>query len=135
MKTINSNSQRPSDSAGAVQRFCAPGFGRNLDTRTTPGEDLPMKSAIQLSRQVILTLVIVTQLALACGDPSATATPGAKAQLIIGGSDGHVRVGEPVYANLILPKGSELLTGTLSRGGCTALEFKVEPSTGWHDPW
>jgi len=47
----------------------------------------------------------------------------------------NLQHGQNLEASLILPKDSRLETGTLGRTGCTALKFKVEPRTGWHDPW
>jgi len=94
-----------------------------------------MAVALRFGFRIWLTLMIVTSLAVACGDPTSNATPGVKAQLVVQSVDGAVHIGEPVYANLILPKDSRLETGTLNRASCTSLEFKVEPQTGWHDPW
>lgn len=83
----------------------------------------------------LVALAIPTQTAFFCGDPPAHAVAGPKAQLVIQGRAGSVRIGEPVVANLILPKDSQLPTGTLDRASCTSLEFSVEPANGWHDPW
>ena len=77
---------------------------------------------------------MLARMAPACGDPPAKRAAGTKAQLAIQ-PRGAARVGEPVFASLILPKGSDLSEGTLSRASCTSFQFTVEPATGWHDPW
>jgi hypothetical protein len=93
-----------------------------------------MAAPLHFGFRVWLTLMIITSWAVACGDPASNSTAGPKAQLVIQSVEGAIRIGEPVYANLILPKDSPLETGTLYRASCTSLEFKVEPQTGWHDP-
>jgi hypothetical protein len=94
-----------------------------------------MKRPLQFSVKVLVTLATLTRFAPACGDPPALGIAGAKPQLAIQAQDGSVRIGEQVFANLILPKDLELPTGTLSRASCTSLQFTVEPASGWHDPW
>lgn len=94
-----------------------------------------MKRSLQFAVKLLVTLATLTRFAPACGDPPAQGVVGTKAQLTIQAHHGTLRIGEPVFANLILPKGSELTTGTLSRASCTSLQFTVEPATGWHDPW
>jgi hypothetical protein len=71
----------------------------------------------------------------ACGDAKLTATADQKAQLVIKTEGGVVHIGQAIEASLILPKNSRLETGTMYRAGCTSFQFKVEPETGWHDPW
>jgi hypothetical protein len=110
-------------------------LSRNLDTLPGLGHNSAMKRPLQFAVKLLLTLATLTRLAPACGDPPAQGVLGTKAQLTIPAHHGSVRIGEPVFANLILPKGSELATGTLSRASCTSLQFTVEPATGWHDPW
>jgi hypothetical protein len=91
----------------------------------------PLKFGVKL----LMALATLTRLAPACGDPPTNGVAGTKAQLVIQAQGGIVRIGEPVFANLILPKNSPLRTGTLSRASCTSLQFTVEPAVGWHDPW
>lgn len=94
-----------------------------------------MKQGLLSGIAVLVALAVLTQTALACGDPPAHAVAGPKAQLVIQGRAASVRIGEAIFANLILPKDSQLPTGTLDRASCTSLEFTVEPANGWHDPW
>jgi hypothetical protein len=84
---------------------------------------------------IFVALVTLTRSAPACGDPPTQEVAGSKAQLVIQDRAGSVRIGERVFASLILPKDSQLPTGTLDRASCTSLEFTVEPASGWHDPW
>ena len=79
--------------------------------------------------------IALAQMASACGNPKTDATAGPKAKLVVQTSDSSVRIGEAVYASLILPEKSPLPTGTLNRASCTSFQFHVEPATGWHDPW
>src|SRR6476619_7144463 len=94
-----------------------------------------MKSWLSSGWEVAAALVLLSRMAPACGDPSSDATAGAKAKLVVQTEDGRVRIGEVVYANLILPEKSKLQIGTLTRASCTSFKFKVEPQTGWRDPW
>lgn len=94
-----------------------------------------MKRTLQFGVKVLVAVTALTRLVPACGDPLAQAVAGTKARLVIQGHDSIVRIGEPVFANLILPKDSPLPTGRLSRASCTSLQFTVEPAVGWHDPW
>jgi hypothetical protein len=94
-----------------------------------------MKRPLLLGVAVLVALAAMHQTAPACGDPPARGVAGPKAQLVVQGRTGNVRVGEPVVANLILPKDSPLPTGTLHRASCTSLQVTVEPASGWHDPW
>src|SRR5437764_15138636 len=80
-------------------------------------------------------VAVITSTAAACGDPGAPGIAKEKAQLVIQTDAGSIRMGEPVYASLILPKDSELQAGTLTRASCTSFQFTVEPQVGWHDPW
>lgn len=78
--------------------------------------------------------IAFARLAAACGDAKLLATAMEKAQLVL--KQGTVvHMGEAVGASLILPKDSKLETGTMVRSGCSPFHFKVEPETGWHDPW
>lgn len=94
-----------------------------------------MKAMLHSGLKLAATLVLLARLAPACGDPKADLVAGTNAKLAIPADGGQFRIGEAVYASLILPEGSKLPTGTLTRASCTSLEFKVEPHTGWHDPW
>jgi hypothetical protein len=94
-----------------------------------------MKPLLVFGAKVVIALAMLARFAPACGDPPAQGVAGTKAQLVIQGHEGIVRIGEPVFANLVLPKDSPLPTGTLSRASCTSLQFIVEPASGWHDPW
>jgi len=94
-----------------------------------------MNRPLEFGVKVLVALATLTQLAPACGDPPAQGVAGTKAQLVIQAQGGIVRMGERVFASLILPKDSQLPTGTLSRASCTSLQFAVGPAVGWHDPW
>ena len=83
----------------------------------------------------LVALATLTACALACGDHPTQVVAGVKAQLVIQSQDGILRIGDKVFANLILPKASQLPTGTLARASCTSFQFTVEPASGWHDPW
>jgi hypothetical protein len=107
----------------------------NLDTTSALPHNSGMKRPLLLGVTVLVALATLSQSAPACGNPPAQGVPGTKAQLVIQGRAGSVRIGEPISANLILPKDSQLPTGTLDRATCTSLEFTVEPASGWHDPW
>lgn len=106
----------------------------NLDTTSVLHHNSGMKRTLQFGFKVLVATAL-TRLAPACGDPLAQAVAGTKARLVIQGHDSIVRIGEPVFANLFLPKDSPLPTGRLSRASCTSLQFTVEPAVGWHDPW
>jgi hypothetical protein len=94
-----------------------------------------MKRPLLSGFTILVALATLTRSAPACGDAPALGVSSTKAQLVIQGRAGSVRIGEPIFASLILPKDSQLLTGTLSRASCTSLQFAVEPASGWHDPW
>jgi len=74
-------------------------------------------------------------LAVACGNHLVEGSSELKATLVVHSGSEHIRMGEPVFGSLILPRDSKLATGTLRRAGCTSFRFKIEPATGWHDPW
>jgi hypothetical protein len=107
----------------------------NLDTMSALHHNSGMKRPLLSGFTILVALATLTRSAPACGDPPALGVAGTKAQLVVQGRAGSVRIGEPISANLILPKGSQRLTGTLSRASCTSLQFTVEPASGWHDPW
>jgi hypothetical protein len=94
-----------------------------------------MKRPLLSGVTILIAVATLTQNAPACGDPPAQVVAGTKAQLVIQGRAGSVRIGEPIFANLVLPKDSQLPAGTLNRASCTSLQFSVEPAVGWHDPW
>jgi hypothetical protein len=94
-----------------------------------------MRTVISSGLRLGLTFLALARMAPACGDPNADATARPKAKRVVQTSEGAIRIGEAVYANLILPQKSPLPTGTLSRTSCTSFQFKVEPKSGWHDPW
>jgi hypothetical protein len=102
---------------------------------THPPHNSGMKRSLLSGIAVLAALAALTHSAPACGDPPAQGVAGPKARLVIQGRAGSVRIGEPIFANLILPKDSRLPTGTLDRASCTSLEFTVEAASGWHDPW
>jgi len=81
------------------------------------------------------TVLAVATLAVACGNPLVEGSSEIKATLVVHSGSEHIRMGEPVFGSLILPRDSKLATGTLRRAGCTSFRFKIEPATGWHDPW
>jgi hypothetical protein len=94
-----------------------------------------MKRPLLSGVTILVALATLTRSAPACGDAPALGVAGTKAQLVIQGRAGSVRIGEPIFADLVLPKDSQLPTGTLNRASCTSLKFTVEPAVGWHDPW
>jgi len=94
-----------------------------------------MGTLLHFVLRTIATVIAVATLAGACGDPLVNGTAEAKAKLVLQSESDHIRMGERVYANLILPQDSKLSTGTLRRAGCTSFQFKIEPASGWHDPW
>jgi hypothetical protein len=108
----------------------------NLDTTSVLHHNSGMKRPLLSGFTILVALATLTRSAPACGDAPALGVSGMKAQLVIQGRAGSVRIGEPVFANLILPKGSQLLTGTLSRASCTSLQFAVVSSlrgkAHWH---
>jgi hypothetical protein len=106
-----------------------------IDTGTTVTHDSGMKRLMLSGVTALVALATLTQTVSACGDPPAHAVAGPTAQLVIQGRAGSVRIGEQIFANLILPKDSQLPTGTLDRASWTSLEFTVEPASGWHNPW
>jgi hypothetical protein len=108
---------------------------RDLDTTSVLHHDSGMKRRLLSGFTVLVALATLTRSAPACGDAQALGVVGTKAQLVILGRAGSVRIGEPVFANLILPKDAPLPTGRLSRATCTSLQFTVEPAVGWHEPW
>jgi len=107
----------------------------NLDTATAVTHNSGMKRPLLSGIAVLVALAAPTHAAPACGDPPAQGVAGMRAQLVVQGRAGSVRIGEPILANLILPKDSQLTSGTLNRASCTSLDVTVEPPGGWHDPW
>jgi hypothetical protein len=107
----------------------------NLDTVAAVPHNSGMNRRLLSRIAVLVALATLTQTAPACGDPPAQVVAGMRAQLVIQGRARSVRIGEPIFASLVLPNDSQLLTGTLIRASCTSLEFAVEPGNGWHDPW
>lgn len=79
-------------------------------------------------------LAVLAGLAAACGDANLPGTARGQAQLVLNKGT-TVHIGQVVVASLILPKDATLETGTMWRSGCSPFHFKVEPETGWHDPW
>ena len=61
-----------------------------------------MKRPLLFGTMVLVALATLTRFAPACGDPPAQGDAGTKAQLVIQGPDGIVRIGEPIFANLTL---------------------------------
>jgi hypothetical protein len=112
-----------------------PDVSRNLDTTSALHHNSGMKRLSLSGVTFLVALATLTRSAPACGDPPVLGVAGTKAQLLIQAREGSVRIGEPVFANLILPKDSPLPTGTLNRASCTSLQFTVTPASGWHDPW
>lgn len=106
-----------------------------IDTTSALHHNSGMKRPSLSGVTVLVALATLTRSAPACGDPPVVGVAGTKAQLVIQAREGSVRIGEPVFANLILPKDSPLPTGTLSRASCTSLQFTVTPASGWQDPW
>jgi hypothetical protein len=107
----------------------------NLDITSVLHHNSAMKRPFQFGVKVLVAVAALAGLAPACGDPLAQVAAGTKAHLVVQAQSGMIRIGERVFANLILPKDSQLPTGTLSRASCTSLKFAVEPAGGWHDPW
>lgn len=107
----------------------------NLDITSVLHHNSGMKRPLQFGVKVLVAVAALAGLAPACGDPLAQVAAGTKAHLVVQAQSGMIRIGEQVFANLILPKDSQLPTGTLSRASCTSLQFAVEPVGGWHDPW
>ena len=105
---------------------------RNLDTWTQSPHTSCMRSTSRFFFLILILLAYLENPAFADDKPNGQATTGTTAQLVV---PPRMRIGELVNASLILPKDSQLSTGTLNRGGCTSLQFKVEPAIGWHDPW
>jgi len=107
----------------------------NLDITSVLHHNSAMKRPFQFGVKVLVAVAALAGLAPACGDPLAQVAAGTKAHLVVQAQSGMIRIGERVFANLVLPKDSQLPTGTLSRASCTSLQFAVEPAGGWHDPW
>ena len=107
----------------------------NLDITSVLHHNSGMKRPLQFAVKVLVAFAALAGLAPACGDPLAQVAAGTKAQLVVQAQSGIIRIGEQDFANLILPKDSQLPTGTLRRASCTSLQFAVEPAVGWHDPW
>src|ERR1700730_7672932 len=74
----------------------------HLDTTSALQHNSGMKRPLLFGTMVLVALATLTRFAPACGDPPAQGDAGTKAQLVIQGPGGIVRIGEPIFPNLTL---------------------------------
>lgn len=102
-RVIATNLRGPTD--GAKWRMCLncmEDLSCHLDTTSALQHNSGMKRPLLFGTMVLVALATLTRFAPACGDPPAQGDAGTKAQLVIQGPDGIVRIGEPIFANLTL---------------------------------